>query len=93
MRKSALITTAVLILPVTMVFARDRLPQQCRSAIVTLCGTDRASLRTCLKEKAAELPAECKSSLRERMAARTTAKNSDSAPARSASVTEYSYGA
>jgi arylformamidase len=93
MRKSALITAAVLIMPLSSVFARDRLPQQCRSAIVTLCGTDRSTLRNCLKEQAAQLPSECKSALRERMTARTTAKDMGSSPARNTNVTEYSYGA
>ncbi len=44
-----------------------RLPAECREEIVALCGTDRAQIRTCLREKYAELSESCAASLRERM--------------------------
>jgi arylformamidase len=43
-----------------------RLPAECREEIVALCGTDRAQMRTCLRDKAAELSDECRTALRER---------------------------
>ncbi|MEQ5787226.1 alpha/beta hydrolase [Erythrobacter sp. NFXS35] len=47
-----------------------RLPAECRAEIVKLCGTDRAQMRTCLREKYAELSEGCQSALRERMGTR-----------------------
>jgi len=44
-----------------------RLPAECREEIVALCGTDRAQIRTCLREKYAELSESCAASLHERM--------------------------
>lgn len=64
----ALAATAVLATPI---LAQQRggagLPSECREEIVALCGTDRAQMRTCLREKAAELSETCRTSLRERM--------------------------
>jgi len=48
----------------------ERLPPECREEIMQLCGSDRAQLRTCLREKYAELSETCSAQLRERMAAR-----------------------
>ena len=48
----------------------ERLPPECREEIMQLCGSDRAQLRTCLREKYAELSEGCSAQLRERMAAR-----------------------
>ena len=48
----------------------ERLPPECREEIIQLCGSDRAQLRTCLREKYAELSETCSAQLRERMAAR-----------------------
>jgi arylformamidase len=48
----------------------ERLPPECREEIMELCGSDRAQLRTCLREKYAELSETCSAQLRERMAAR-----------------------
>jgi acetyl esterase/lipase len=45
----------------------ERLPKECRAEIVKLCGTDRAQMRTCLKEKASQLSETCRASLRARM--------------------------
>ncbi|MBI1403524.1 MAG: alpha/beta fold hydrolase [Porphyrobacter sp.] len=44
-----------------------RLPAECREQIVKLCGTDRTQMRTCLREKYAELSESCQAQLRERM--------------------------
>jgi acetyl esterase/lipase len=46
-----------------------RLPAECREEIVALCGTDRAQLRTCLREKYTKLSETCAGALRERMQA------------------------
>ena len=48
----------------------ERLPAECREEIMQLCGSDRAQMRTCLREKYAELSETCSAQLRERMAAR-----------------------
>lgn len=52
----------------------QRLPAECREEIVALCGGqgqgDRTQMRTCLREKAAELSEGCRTALRERMEAR-----------------------
>lgn len=48
----------------------ERLPPECRAEIVRLCGTDRAQLRTCLRGKASELSASCRSELRARIGER-----------------------
>jgi arylformamidase len=48
----------------------ERLPEQCRAEIVTLCGSDRAQMRSCLREKAADLSDSCRTALRERMGVR-----------------------
>jgi arylformamidase len=47
----------------------QRLPAECREEIVKLCGSDRAQMRTCLREKYAELSEGCSAQLRERMQA------------------------
>ncbi|MDP5103823.1 MAG: alpha/beta hydrolase, partial [Erythrobacter sp.] len=72
---TALAAVAVLATPI-LAQQREgaRLPAECREAIVALCGGqgqgDRAQMRTCLREKAAELPDTCRTALRERMEAR-----------------------
>ncbi|MFN4019610.1 MAG: alpha/beta hydrolase [Erythrobacter sp.] len=48
----------------------ERLPAECRDEIMQLCGTDRAQIRTCLREKYAELSEGCATTLRERIKAR-----------------------
>ena len=48
----------------------ERLPPECREEIMQLCGSDRAQMRTCLREKYGELSETCLAQLRERMAAR-----------------------
>lgn len=48
----------------------ERLPPECREEIVQLCGTDRSQMRTCLRERYAELSDGCRATLRERMEAR-----------------------
>lgn len=64
----ALAAAAVLATPI-LAQQREgaRLPAECREEIVALCGTDRTQMRTCLREKAAELSETCRMSLRERM--------------------------
>jgi len=44
-----------------------RMPPACREEIIKLCGTDRAQIRTCLREKYTELSETCATALRERM--------------------------
>lgn len=57
----------------------QRLPAECREEIMKLCGTDRAQIRTCLREKYAELSEGCAAQLRERMQQQ---RGSGEAPAR-----------
>jgi acetyl esterase/lipase len=45
----------------------ERLPKECRAEIVKLCGTDRAQMRTCLRQKASQLSESCRESLRARI--------------------------
>ena len=45
----------------------ERLPPECREEIMKLCGSDRTQIRTCLREKYAELSEGCAAQLRERM--------------------------
>lgn len=47
----------------------ERLPAPCRDEIVRLCGTDRAAMRSCLRERASELSDTCRSALMERVQA------------------------
>ncbi|MBA4044804.1 MAG: esterase [Erythrobacter sp.] len=65
----ALSAAAVLATPILAQQRRggERLPAECREEIVALCGTDRAQMRTCLGEKAADLSETCRTALRERM--------------------------
>jgi len=44
-----------------------QLPAECREEIMKLCGSDRTQIRTCLREKYAELSEGCAAQLRERM--------------------------
>jgi acetyl esterase/lipase len=69
---TALAAAAVLATPILAQQQRggQRLPAECREEIVALCGTDRAQMRTCLREKAAELSEACRTALRERIEAR-----------------------
>lgn len=55
--------------------AGERLSPDCRAEIATLCGTDRAQLRSCLMERRGELSDGCTAQLRERIAARRGAEN------------------
>jgi acetyl esterase/lipase len=48
----------------------ERIAGECRAEIVALCGSDRSQMRTCLREKYAELSDGCQSELRARMEAR-----------------------
>jgi acetyl esterase/lipase len=65
----ALSAAAVLASPILAQQRRggERLPAECREEIMKLCGSDRAQMRTCLREKYAELSEGCAASLRERM--------------------------
>lgn len=69
---TALAAAAVLATPILAQQQRGgaRLPAECREEIVALCGTDRAQMRTCLRDKAAELSEGCRTALRERIEAR-----------------------
>jgi arylformamidase len=65
---TALAAAAVLATPIlAQQRGQARLPAECREEIVALCGSDRAQMRTCLAEKAAELSENCRTTLRERM--------------------------
>jgi len=46
-----------------------RLAPECREEIMVLCGSDRTQIRSCLREKYAQLSESCASALRERMQA------------------------
>ncbi|GAA0762632.1 acetyl esterase/lipase [Erythromicrobium ramosum] len=48
----------------------ERIAGECRAEIVALCGSDRSQMRSCLREKYAELSDGCQSELRTRMEAR-----------------------
>lgn len=70
---TALAAAAVLASPILAQQRRgggERLPEQCRAEIVQLCGSDRSQMRTCLREKAADLSEGCRTALRERMGGR-----------------------
>lgn len=82
---------AVLAMVATCAVAKrgERLPAECRKEIVQLCGMDRSAVRSCLREKAAQLSESCKSELRKRM------QNSDGgwqAAQTASGATELSYG-
>lgn len=70
----ALIAAAAVAVLATPILAQQRggarLPAECREEIVKLCGTDRTAMRTCLREKYAELSDGCQTALRERMGTR-----------------------
>jgi len=71
--KSLLAAAAALVLAAPILAQQRgaaRLPAECRAEIVQLCGTDRAQMRTCLREKAADLTEPCRAALRERIMAR-----------------------
>jgi len=75
---TALAAAAVLAAPIlAQQRGGARMPAECREEIVALCGTDRAQMRPCLREKAAELSDGCRTALRERMEAR---RGSEGAP-------------
>lgn len=67
----ALLAAAAVAALATPILAQQRggarLPAECREEIMKLCGSDRAQIRTCLREKYAELSETCAASLRERM--------------------------
>lgn len=48
---------------------QQRLPRQCRSEIVKLCGRDRSQIRTCLQQRYGELSESCSAALRARIEA------------------------
>ncbi|MFZ1744255.1 MAG: alpha/beta hydrolase [Pontixanthobacter sp.] len=61
-----------------LVNAQQRLSRECRTEVVKLCGTDRNTMRQCLREKAASLSENCRGEFRQRMQARGgEARNSD----------------
>jgi acetyl esterase/lipase len=62
----ALSAAAVLATPILAQQRGGGLSAECREEIVALCGTDRAQLRTCLRDKAAELSEGCRTALRDR---------------------------
>jgi arylformamidase len=69
----ALIAAAAVAVLATPILAQQRggrLPAECRAEIVKLCGTDRAQMRTCLRENHAALSEGCQTELRNRMGLR-----------------------
>lgn len=72
----ALITAASVAVLATPILAQqqrgggERIASACRAEIVTLCGSDRSQLRSCLRERYSELSESCQASLRERIQAR-----------------------
>jgi acetyl esterase/lipase len=72
----ALIAAGTLALLATPILAQQRpgaegrAGGECRAEIQRLCGGDRAALRTCLRDRYAELSEGCQTALRERMEAR-----------------------
>lgn len=72
----ALIAAGTLALLTTPILAQQRRRGEggagavCRAEIQRLCGGDRAALRTCLRDRYAELSEGCQTALRERMQAR-----------------------
>jgi len=58
---------AVIAAPILAQQRGERLSAECRAEIMQLCGTDRTQIRTCLREKYAELSETCANELRERM--------------------------
>lgn len=67
---TALAAAAVLATPIlAQQRGQARLPEECRAAIMELCGADRTQIRTCLRENYTALPQTCQTALRERMQA------------------------
>ncbi len=66
-----------------------RLPAECRKEVAQLCGVDRAAIRGCLKEKAAQLSENCRSEIREMVGKRGGDRISDRS---AAGATEMAYG-
>ena len=69
----AIAAVAVLATPILAQQRRgggERIAGECRTEIVTLCGSDRSQMRACMRERHAELSDGCQSELRARMEAR-----------------------
>lgn len=64
----------------------ERVAPECRQEIVELCGRGRGELRTCLRDKYAELSEGCQSALRQRIEARTGAGARGEGAARSGAL-------
>lgn len=62
-------TAAVSLIAIGSAQAQDRLPRECRQEVVKLCGTDRATMRTCLRDKASELSENCRADISQRFEA------------------------
>lgn len=90
----AVTALAALASPILAQQRGDRqLPAECRAEIMRMCGVDRSQMRSCLREKAADLSETCRTALRERMGGREGTRRTDSAarPAAPAPQT-MSYG-
>lgn len=74
----------------------ERLPAECRAEIMQLCGSDRTRIRTCLREKYAELSDGCATTLRERNKARPqegrTGRRGETAAMRADPAQTMAYG-
>ncbi|WP_232844123.1 alpha/beta hydrolase [Allopontixanthobacter sediminis] len=87
--------TAISLVVISSAQAQQRTPRECRQEVVKLCGRDREAIRECLREKASELSATCRSELMERIQAPgATDRRSDrtSAERPDAARQELSYG-
>jgi acetyl esterase/lipase len=88
----ALIAAGTLALLATPILAQQRRGAEggaggaCRAEIQRLCGTDRAAIRSCLRDRSAELSEGCQTALRERMEARGAAGGRRGAGAGSATA-------
>ena len=94
LRNLALIAAAG-VLATSAAFAqqRERLPRACVSEIRALCGSDRAQVRACLRERYAELSEGCAGELRARMQGRTPREGARAAPeAATAPARTLAYG-
>lgn len=96
---AALAVAAVLATPIlAQQSGTARLPDECRAEIVALCGgqgqAGRSQMRTCLREKAADLSEGCRTALRDRMQSREQrgAGRPSDAPTNAPAPQTLSYG-
>lgn len=88
---SALIAASLALAAGAAASQQTRLARECRQDIVRLCGTDRTTLRQCLRERASELDPACRTALRERAtgAYRNTSGSAPTRPSPGAQTLAY----